>query len=255
MVRLCECPLWVEAYFAFNPDGVARTMSRQFLTSCGGSEEHLSCDVSWEEAFDAQFVCSYVLRRAECSNDREQRDAHTFLLDFERQHRNQSCILSGPQSFGILILAEVQQDLLHVVTPKGFRLALRTVPEERSDRRPVRHVRLDPVWVEEQAHQIALGPAYALPQIGAEHGANHLERLVRETNVPSTVYGDGWERFVVRQHHLYRAHDLVHLRVIKRARTKDRGKASCGQPFVSFAQRHLQRLAQLQDHAPAGLSA
>jgi ATP-dependent RNA helicase DeaD len=43
------------------------------------------------------------------------------------------------------------------------------------------------------------------------------------------------------------------LRIIERARAVERREASRRQPLITLAQRHVERLAQLQDHRPAGI--
>jgi hypothetical protein len=151
--------------------------------------------------------------------------------------------------------AEVGEHGLHLLPAQRLGLALRAAPQQRRDRRPVRHPRADAVRMKEEAHQIALAAAQPRPEIGSESSAQQVEGSIREADVPRPVEDDGRTRGGAVEHRAQRVHHLGHLRVVERAGAEQGREAGRGEPVVSIAQRHGERFAQLKDHRAARLGA
>ncbi len=218
-----------------------------------GAEELIGGVVGGEEALNAEFVGADILSRAEGGDDREERDLHTVAGDLEREHGQESRIFGRPEEAAILVRAELGEDLAHVVAGGGFGFSLSTAPEQGRDGRPVDHVRTNALGMEKETHQIARGAADVGPEVGAEQSREPFKRRVGQADVPGTVDGDGGEGLVVGQHHADGEEDATHLRVVEGPGVEGGSEAAGDEPRVAFAQRDVERFADLEDHLAAGM--
>lgn len=176
---------------------------------------------------------------AEGGNHAEEGDAEAVLFEDEGKDGEQSGIAGGIEEGVVVVGSQFIDDAADFLASSGGGFTQGTAPKQGSDGIPVGYEWPHATRMEEEAHQVSLTTAEALPDFGVKDGDQVLEGRIGEAEIPGMVHRDGGKGLVVGEGPAEGRHDLLHLGVVEVASPEQGGETRGHQPFISFAKREV----------------